>query len=71
MRMDGLAWAFEQLNKLSAGICPGCQAKVTYPALVCSEPCKRKWFNQIIADVGETKRVTSSVTGKTYLVPPV
>jgi len=61
-----------ELTLLRHGLCPAClhplpaQRPRTY---TCSEACHAAWIAQIIARHGETRPITSSATGKTYLVP--
>ena len=56
----------------AAGRCPICHTRLrrdrTY-TLTCDPICHRTLIERVIAQVGETKEVTSVETGKTYLVP--
>lgn len=47
-----------------------CNADVdTESRVTCSEKCHEEYVAALIDEFGETKKVTSTVTGKTHLVP--
>ncbi len=74
MSIQGLRFVFAALDEIEEGICPACHeplpARTTRSRdMTCDEVCHEIWIDRIVHKVGLTKRITSTVTGKTYLVP--
>jgi hypothetical protein len=72
VRIEGLQFALAELHKMEHGVCPGCGKRL--PAVraftfTCNADCHKVWIDRLVAQHGETKHITYTVTGKTYAVP--
>lgn len=74
MQIDGLGFVFDELNRMTGGICAACGAEL--PSWVtrsrhftCDDRCHRVWIDRLVAEFGETRVITHGATGKRYLVP--
>lgn len=73
MSIRGLAFVFAALDDIEAGLCAACGRPLPAPPrsheMTCDALCHRLWIERLVQQYGETKRITNTATGKTYLVP--
>lgn len=75
MTVDGLDFIFDELRRLTPGVCAACGAGLPPEGFsrrhefTCDVICHRVWIDRIVAGVGDTKILIDGRTGKRYVVP--
>jgi hypothetical protein len=74
VKINGIGFVFEALNKMREGVCGACGARLPSPRVgqfefTCNKACHDAWIDRLVAAYGETKILTLAETGKRYVVP--